>query len=61
MRKVKVPKTPDVCGYLTKQSSISSWVYSDIEGCFVINFYSATMDKTKDRIVKEIKEKFKES
>lgn len=60
MRKVKVPKTPDVCIYLIKQPSISGWVYDDYEGCFVINFYRTTIDKTKDNIVKEIEEKFKE-
>jgi 23S rRNA G2069 N7-methylase RlmK/C1962 C5-methylase RlmI len=60
MRKVKVPKTTDVCKYLIKQPSISGWVYDDYEGCFVINFYRTTMNKTKDNIVKEIEEKFKE-
>ena len=59
MRKVKVPQTPDVCEYLIKQSSITSWVYNDYEGCFVINFHSATMDKTKDSIVTEIEKKFR--
>lgn len=58
MRKVKVPKTPDVCSYLIKQPSISSWVYNDFEGCFVINFYRATMDKTKDNIIKKIEKEF---
>ena len=58
MRKVKVPKTIDVCEYLIKQSSISSWVYNDNEGCFVINFYRTTMDKTKDNIVKKIEKEF---
>lgn len=34
MRKVKVPKTPDVCGYLIKQPSISSSLEFDFKSWY---------------------------